>query len=189
MNGLASIMSEKFAALIFILLVPAAYFAYKGTFYVTGKQWYEACYELKQAQNKAGWDQAKTDDPYKAALWSQCERLSQKGIYDAGMVMGGNPEADKGSVALGKSCPNRFSEVPIAGTYYLTSDLIAEDGGPSIIDGFIPAEAVVSRVYKQRWPNCADRRKALGFPKIVEKSKGVFDWETPCKRCESDIKK
>ena len=52
-------MSDGAIALIYIGIAAGGYLAYNGTFYVTGKQWYEACYELKVEQEKAGWSEPK----------------------------------------------------------------------------------------------------------------------------------
>jgi hypothetical protein len=179
-------MGDAWGPILFILLVGCGFLAYNGTFYTTGRQWYENCYELKVEQEKAGLSEPKTTDPYKAAFWKRCELYSRRGIFNAGFVLAGNPERDAGARSLGTSCPSGWSDIPIAGTYYLTVNLLQEQGGPSLLDKFSMAEAMISRVYKTRWPNCASGRIRLGFPKIVEAREGVFDWETPCKRCETD---
>jgi hypothetical protein len=175
--------------LALLIVAGVGFLLYSGTIYTTGRQWFEKCYELKAEQEKAGWSEPKTADPYKAAFWKRCELYSQRGIFSAGFILAGNPEIDAGARALGKSCPSSWSDIPMAGTYYLTLDLIGEQGGPKLLDSFTPAETMISRVYEARWPSCKSARISVGFPKLIETREGVFDWETPCKRCQTDKQK
>ena len=174
--------------MIFVGAAIMAVLAYSGTFSSTGKQWYEGCYEYQVAEEKAGLaSEPQASDPYKAVFWKNCEPTSERGIFKAGFVLAGNPDRDRGSVALGDACPSSWTDVPLGGTHILTLRLLQEQGGPTFTDWFLPADEMIERVYKKRWPYCALKRESLGFPRIVEKTPGNFDWETPCKRCASDI--
>lgn len=181
-------MSEEWAGPVLLLAIGGAVMAYTGVFYTTGKQWYESCYELKIEQEKVGWSEPKTTDAYKAAFWSTCESSSRRGIYAAGLLFSGNPEKDKGALELGSACPSSWRDVPMAGTYFLTIDLVKLKGGPSLLEKFLPAENMISNAYTSRWPKCASERERLGFPKIIEVSPNVFEWAMPCKRCANDVK-
>jgi len=180
-------MKVSWFGLIVVGIAIVAGLAYSGTFYATGKQWYEGCYEYKVEGEKAGiLSEAKTSNPYKAILWKNCEPTSRRGIFKAGHLLAGNPGYDRGAVALGDTCPSSWTDVPLDGTYILTLRLLQEQGGPSFFDRFLPAEEMVGRVYNKRWPYCTSKRESLGFPRIVETTPGNFDWETPCKRCATD---
>jgi hypothetical protein len=48
-----------------------------------------ACYEKKFERLKQRLDEPTTADSRKAIIWSQCERLSNLGIYNAGFVLAG----------------------------------------------------------------------------------------------------
>lgn len=174
----------------FLVLVATAaggYLAYSGTFWATGREWYEVCYALKSEQLRAGWSEVTTSDPYLAARRMSCEPISQRGIFSGGMILAGNPEMDRGSAALGNSCPSGWSDMAIGGTYMTSVAFVAAAGGPSLADRFLPAEWMLNRVYTARWPSCNSERARLGFPRIIEKAPGNFGWETPCQRCETDI--
>jgi hypothetical protein len=176
------------AAFVVLLGSVARVLAYSGFFYVTVSQWCDACYEKKFQHSKqlSPGDEPTTPDSRKAIIWGQCERLSNLGIYNAGLIFGGNPDYDAGAKALGKSCPSSWLEVPLAGSYFLTVNMVRDQGGPSILDRFLPAESMIGRVYQARWPTCVAERIRLGFPKIVEVHPGLFDWQTPCARCATD---
>ena len=181
-------MSEEWVFPVVVLAIGGAALAYTGTLYTTGKQWYEGCYELKVEQEKVGWSEPKTTDAYKAAFWSTCESSSRRGIFAAGLLFSGNPEKDKGVADLGSSCPSSWRDVPMAGTYFLTIDLVKSKGGPSLVEKFLPAETMIGNAYAKRWPMCATERARLGFPKIIEVSPDAYGWATPCKRCANDVK-
>ena len=115
--------------------------------------------------------------------WKRCELYSQGGIYNAGFVLTGTPK-DTEDYALEKVCPSKWGQIPIGGTYYLTLNLLQDQGGPSFLDKFLMAEDMISRTYEAKWPNCSVERIRQGYPKIIETQEGVFDWETPCQRCK-----
>ena len=181
--------SGTIGSFIGIAAVVSVALAYTGTFYVTGRQWYEGCYELRVEQSKVGWAKPQAADAYKAALWAKCEPIVDRAMFASGLLYVGDPSRDLGAAALGSSCPSMWSDMPMVGMYHLAIDLVQTANAPTLLDRFTPAEWMVGRAVTSRWPSCSSERQRLGFPKIVEKSPGRFDWETPCIRCDTDTRK
>jgi hypothetical protein len=202
---------QRVPALVFLLLIvvavgSTAILAYYGLFYETGRQWNEACWAKRaaeKAKDKAanaaaakGIELRPDDfgDPQGAnaqqdAQWRLCELMSRRAIYQAGFIFAGNPEVDRNASTVVQSCPSSWTQVPMAGTYWLTLDLIADQGGTHTLDAFIPAETTIQRAWIKQWPECAAERIRLGYPMIVEKKRGEFDWAEPCIPCEAARKK
>lgn len=148
---------------------------------LTGKEHYEACWERRS--KTVGFNDPKPSTPYQASQWKNCEPVVLRQFYSKGMIFAGNetgPEFDR----IRAVCPNKWSEVPMAGLYYFYIADIEAEGGVGRLFGFLPASASVSSWLSKRWPDCAKVRAAQGFSQIVEKSDGQFGWEKPCPNCK-----
>jgi hypothetical protein len=57
---------------LLLIAIGAGAAAYKGMFYVTGSQYYEACWERRAKENKAKdhTHEAEADNPSQAVLWA-----------------------------------------------------------------------------------------------------------------------
>ena len=170
---------------IVILLLLAAVGAptIAQTFFVTGSQYYEACWELHTKTEH--FEEPKPETPRKAVLWTQCEVIAQRAFFNAGMMFSGNVETSEGN-RLRAACPNRWSDVPRGGLYILTLKLIERGGGPRYFDRWLPASYLLTRVYEANWPSCDHERRRQGFPRIVERKPSVFRCDPPT--CEAHIK-
>jgi hypothetical protein len=163
------------AGVLFAVIV-TGYFAYAGTFYPTGRQYYEVCWQKSNEGN------AHASDPYRDVIWTNCENTAARVIFASGMLAAGEPEddQDKEEIALKAACP---SAPRLDWTKVLEG--IQASGGPNPIDAITPAEWMVGRVVKTLWPNCDEERRKQGYPKIVETKPGEFGWEQPCAPCEA----
>jgi hypothetical protein len=166
---------------LFYLIVAAGAFywlwgEYSASKYLDGKEYYEACWELKA--KRVGFEWPKPSSPYEAGKWKNCEPIARKAIFNNGLVFAGN-EMTFGvhDERLRKVCPDLYAEVPSGGLFYLFVRDTEAQGGLSGIDPFLPATWVVGRWATKRWPMCAAERARLGYTEIVERSDGTFDFE------------
>jgi hypothetical protein len=174
-----------------LILIPFAIItmilAYQGTFYTTGAQWYEACWARSVEVNQKNLliKGPLTSDPYKAVIWANCETESLRGIYGSGMVFSPANDGNIANLALLESCPSA-DRMPIGGTYLLVLELLQKDGGPRLIDKFLPAEKTISATVNRRWPNCQHERDRQNLPRVIETASGrlKFDWQKSCYRCD-----
>lgn len=167
----------KFAALwLLVVAIGGGYLAYTGTFYPTGRQYYEVCWQ----KNDVGKDHA--SDPYQDVIWTNCDNIAARAIFASGMFAPPEPEdeQDKEGMALKAACP----EAPrLASSNVLKG--VQASGGPQLIDIITPAEWMIGRVVKTLWPKCDEVRRKQGYPKIVETSPGEFGWEQECGPCKA----
>lgn len=142
--------------LIFIFLVAA----YHGTLYVTGSQFSAACGERKAKSRALGaLQRPQASNPSQAALWAQCTPMTARTMRDAGFLFGSSAEdAPAEMKALIGYCPDRYADVPafLENLYITAINSIEMAGGPSLIDRVAPAEWLIERVVKYRWPRCTD---------------------------------
>lgn len=179
----------KFVGIALLILVTVAgYLAYSGAFYPTGRQYYEVCWEK--------WDSGETraahaSDPYRDVIWSNCETIARRVIFEAGMILAGSWSAslegraqldrnDADDTALLRACPGEGGDL-----FVMALDHVQRSGGPNIVDAVTPAEWMVGRGLKSIWPDCDAERRKQGYPKMVEKNVGAFDWAQPCAACEA----
>lgn len=165
-------MSGEFLGSLFtlgVLAVGAA--AYDGQFYPTGRHWYESCW----AKSKGG----KASNPYQEARWSTCEPIASRAFFDAGLLFSSGT-GDENAKRLASVCPSAWSDLYFGGNYVLGVKLVQERGGPSPMDGILPAGWLLKRTFAAKWPQCRAEADNQGYPRIVEKSPGVFGWERPC---------
>ena len=83
-----------------------------------------------------------------------------------------------------KCLPSYWRDVPTGGLYFLAVGLVQQQSGPSLFDRFLPAKFMLASAVTQRWPNCSAERKRHGYPRIIEKAPGKFDFEKPCIPCQ-----
>jgi hypothetical protein len=140
--------------------------------YVTGQRYFEACWAKKAATKS--FDEPKASSPAQSVMWKNCEMETERAVYSAGIIFD----------ALPKYCPSSWSDIPMGGAYLMTIDLVEEQGGPRFVDHFLPARVMIQRVWTARWPRCDAERRRQGYPKIVEKTPGNFQWEQPCPKCQ-----
>jgi hypothetical protein len=177
---------------IVVVILVGGYSVYSGAFYITGALYYAACWE-KVAKQQGKFEEPQAPDARTAVLWGQCEPITHRGIYEAGMIFSGRaPEGkeDDKLRRLSTACPSNYSDIPIGGAHILGVKLVAAIGGPRLQEHFTPGEWLAGRAFKARWPDCVDERRRQGYPRIIEES-GSFRWETscePCKKYEADKK-
>jgi len=153
-------------ALVVIAAAVVGYLCYAGTFYVTGKQWFEACYErsIQKEAREFATKEPVSPDPYKQLLWANCETLSGREMFDAGLLFAGGArdDSDDDGRRLLQVCPSTWSDLPMGGTYFLSLKLLQASGGPNWLDRFLPADAMIGRVYTAKWPRCNSERARQG---------------------------
>jgi hypothetical protein len=148
---------------------------------LTGKSYYEACWELRSKTK--GFAEPSPSTPYQAGQWKQCEPVAQYAIYDSGLIFAGT-ETGEAADQLRRFCPDKWSEVPMAGVFYLYVKDTETEGGVKGLYAVLPAKWSIGAWARTRWPHCSEVREKLGFPKIVQKSDGMFSWERPCTACK-----
>jgi hypothetical protein len=149
-------------ALFTVLLlvgIGAGVAAYRGMFYVTGSQYYEACWERRAKEMKAkDFKEAEADNPSQAVLWASCTPIMAEAMDNAGFAIGssaGGAPAD--AKALAGACPDAYTELPFIPFWYTVAvDAIEKNGGPALIDRVAPAGWLIERAFKARWPRCID---------------------------------
>lgn len=148
------------SVLLLIGIGGAGVAAYQGVFYVTGSQYYEACWERRAKENKIGlFEQAEADNPSQAVLWASCTPIVVDSMEKAGFALGSSsPQAPADMKALASACPDQYSELPLFPNYWyrVAVEAIEKNGGPSLIDRVAPAEWLIVRVGKARWPRCIE---------------------------------
>jgi hypothetical protein len=167
-----------------VLIVGAGYWLYTGyeaSGGMTERTYYEACWEMI-AKTK-GFEEPTPSTPYQAGQWKQCGRVALRAMYENGFMFAGR-EAGADSDRLRRACPDMWSEVPMAGPYYLYVKDMEAEGGVSGLEAILPASVSNGRWARKRWPQCDAERKRQGYPKIIEKSDGAFAWEKPCPKCK-----
>jgi hypothetical protein len=146
------------AVLLIIGSVGAA--AYYGTFYVTGSQFYEACWERRAKEKLVGnFNEAEATNSTQAALWASCGRIAGESMDRAGFTFGSSAkEAPTEAKALAGPCPDWYTEAPVRQErfYSVVVDAVEQNGGPSLIDRIAPADWLIQRTLKARWPHCID---------------------------------
>jgi hypothetical protein len=118
--------------------------AYKGMFYVTGSQYYEACWERRAKENKAKdhTHEAEADNPSQAVLWASCTPIMLESMDKAGFAIGSSsPQATEDGKALANACPDRYKDMNLFPNFWydVAVDAIEKNGGPSLIDRVAPA--------------------------------------------------
>lgn len=167
-------------AVVFVVL------ALNGLLYQTGEQWYQSCWQ--KLYSTEGWQEPKPTTPEQAAAWNQCQLLAEKVTYDQGIIFTSYWSEKDLSTSKYKevhlNCPSELEDVPSGGWYIFFVKAIEANGGVEFLDRIMPAENMLQRIVKLKWPHCATARKSLGFPKIIRKN-GTWDWETPCIPCQN----
>jgi hypothetical protein len=171
----------KFAGTAVLLgAVIAGYFAYAGAFYPTGRQYYEVCWDKWHSDEKRT---SYASDPYRDVIWSNCEPIARRVIFEAGMIFGVTADLDDDDdaddLALWRACPKTGDTL-----FIMTLDRLQANGGLNITDAVTPVEWMVGRVVRTIWPDCDAERRKQGYPKMVERN-GRFDWAQKCTQCEA----
>jgi hypothetical protein len=100
--------------------------------------------------------------------------------------MTGNPEnaVTQKIKDVYKSCPSAWSDLAVGyGEYGLAVDMIEKRGGSRFIDSFIPPHSLIQLVYLDRWPDCSKKRAEAGYPRLVKRPSGVWEFESDCEPC------
>lgn len=176
-----------FGVFVFVACVVSAvgYLAHSGTFFITGAQWYEACWE--QSRASAGFTIPVAPDPQTDIVWASCEPTAWRGVAAAGVMFAPRAfdELDTVAIALDAACPSVWSDLPVGGVYFLAVNVVRDQGGPSLLDGFLPAVALVARTFEAEWPECDAERQRQGFPRLEVRSDGSLGLAGPCPVCEA----
>jgi len=147
---------------------------------MSGKAFYESCWEYKKKPGPLG-DEPKPSNPSQAAQWNNCEPVVERGMYAQGIIFVG-AESGEDFDRLRKVCPH--AGFPLAGLSYWYVEDTEAAGGLSTLNAFLPATWSVENWAGKRWPNCSRERERQGYPKIIEKAPGVFEWKKPCPKCK-----
>jgi hypothetical protein len=172
-----TLQMEKFrgsALLVVILLfigIGAGAAAYHGMFYVTGSQFYEACWQRRAKEKAEPLKEAEADNPSQAVLWASCTPIMAESMDNAGFVIASSaPQAPEDAKVLASVCPDRM-KMPVVPNYWfvVAVEAIEKNGGPSLIDRVAPAGWLIERAMKARWPRCIDAAR----PYIAKARKDV----------------
>lgn len=156
------------------LAAGGGYLAYIGAFYPTGRQYYEVCWEKKNAK------QSHASDAFQDVIWTNCEPIAARVIFALGMFYPPENDKAKDAIALRAMCP----EEPLYSSSNII-DAVRASGGPTLVDTITPAEWMIGRIAKALWPKCDEGRQRLGYPKIAETKPGEFGWAEVCAPCEA----
>ena len=148
------------AVLLLIGIGSAGVAAYRGVFYVTGSQFYDACWERRVKEKKSeAVKEVEANNPSQAALWASCSPVVLDTKDNAGFALGSSaPNATADEKVLASVCPDVHTEMPMLldNWYALVVEEVEKTGGPSLIDRVAPAEWLVERGARARWPRCID---------------------------------
>ena len=150
-------------------------------FYQTGQDWFETCWKVANTKD------AKPTTSDEAVKWAKCDGTANEAVYGAGFVMAGRPlEGVPETIkAVYAACPSAWSDLSIfSGEYRMAVSLIEKNGGPAVLDRFLPATYIIEYAYRSRWPDCSKRRQEAGYPKIVRKSDGAWGFDGECEPCK-----
>jgi hypothetical protein len=131
--------------------------AYSGTFYTTGKEFYEGCWHRKTKDE--AWKNAVAATPTEAALWASCSPMVMDTMISIGFeISSSSDKAPPEIKALVGFCPNAFSELPMGRDrlYLPVIEIIEKTGGPSATENLAPASWIIQRALIDRWPRCSD---------------------------------
>ena len=160
MRSFLAMLAMPTVLFLLLLMGGAGTAAAQGAFYVTGSQFYEACWQRHAKEKKeGGFKDVEADNPSQAALWARCTPLVAETMDKIGFAIGDSrPNASAEARALAPDCPNAFTELPLAidRLYFLVIEAIEKLGGPTTVEGFAPAGWVIERALKARWPRCID---------------------------------
>jgi hypothetical protein len=152
-----------------------------NVFYQTGQEWFETCWKVKNIKD------FKPENALEAVKWAKCEATAENAVYSAGLVTLGSAPAglpDK-IKAVFETCPSEwFGIASPDGLDGRALQHLERSGGPSLMDGLLPASFMISRVYRTLYPNCAEKREAAGFPKMTKKPNGSWEFESDCEPCK-----
>ncbi len=147
-------------AVLLLVGIGAGAAAYSGVFYVTGSQFYEACWQRRAKENiVGGFKDVEADNPSQALLWASCTPIMGESMDNAGFALGSSsPQATEDAQALASACPDAYKEMPVFPKFWYTVvvDAIEKNGGPSLVDHVAPATWLIERAMKARWPRCID---------------------------------
>ncbi|MCO8590314.1 hypothetical protein [Burkholderia multivorans] len=154
----------------------------KGWFYETGAQWFDSCWAQVHANGRSA------STPEEAVTWAQCEPIAQKAVYGAGYIFSGLPEkaTTPQLKAIGTACPSNWTDMPLGGMGVLAVDLVEKQGGPQLLDRFLPANHLIVHAFEKQWPQCPSVRVSNGFPKVVQQADGAWKFESHCIPCEAE---
>jgi hypothetical protein len=144
-----------FLIILLLIGIATSVAVYDGMFYVTGSQYYKACWERRAKEEK----NPKADNPSQPALWNRCTYIMLGSMNDAGFIIASSAaEADADAKALASVCPDAYKDFPPfpEDWYRVAVDAIEKTGGPTLIDRVAPAGRLIERAAKARWPRCID---------------------------------
>jgi hypothetical protein len=156
----STLVTASFLIIPLLLIVIFLVAAYHGTLYVTGSQFYDACSERKaRARALGALEMPQASNSSQATLWAQCTPITTRTMREAGFLFSSSAENAPAEMKdLIGYCPDRYTEVPafVENFYIMAISSIEMAGGPSLIDRVAPAEWLIERVVKYRWPRCRD---------------------------------
>jgi hypothetical protein len=141
--------------LVILFFISGITSAYSGTFYTTGKEFYEGCWQRKAKDEP--WKNAVAATPSEAALWAKCSPMVAETMDSIGFaISSSNENAPADIKALVGFCPNQWSELPMARDrlYIPIIETIERMGGPSATENLAPASWIIERALVARWPRC-----------------------------------
>ena len=150
-------------------------------FYQTGQDWFETCWKVRNTKD------LKPENASEAVKWAKCRSSAENAVYSAGFVTVGSAPAELPDKikAVFETCPNEwFGVADLDGLDGRALQHLERSGGPSVMDGLLPASSMISRVYRTLYPNCVEKREAAGFPKMTKKPNGNWDFESDCEPCK-----
>ena len=108
-------------ALLLLLAIGAGcwlYTDYQASGSLTGKTYYEACWEQKNKTK--GFTEPTPSTPYQAGQWKQCEPVARRTLFANGLIFAGlaKDEKDEDGIRLRQACPDAWNEVPMAGLFF-----------------------------------------------------------------------
>jgi hypothetical protein len=132
--------------LVILFLISGITSAYSGTFYTTGKEFYEGCWQRKTKDE--AWKNAVAATPSEAAVWARCSPMVAETMDSIGFaISSSNENAPADMKALVGFCPNQWSELPMAldRLYVPIIETIEGMGGPSVTENLAPASWIIQR--------------------------------------------
>ncbi|MEB2319693.1 MAG: hypothetical protein OZ935_13670 [Pseudomonadota bacterium] len=164
-------MHIALALLSLLIALPSASFG------MTGKEWYEACSELEVATP----EQRANASPERKVKYRMCQIEASRAFCDIGF------EGDLGDVyaemtesqkeqfnnKIMQACPTVWS-MPGNRPHVAIVRELEKNGGPGLIEGWLPASRMLREALRRRWPSCEALKSRYGL--VVEPEECLDSW-------------
>lgn len=128
------------------------------SFCMTGKEWYEACSELLVATP----EQRKNAAPEKKVKYRACQIEANRAWCDSNLEGDVTGLGELQKKQLSQACPTLWS-MPFGGPFVVIVVELEKNGGPALVEKWLPASHMLKEALRRRWPACSQARWSLNL--------------------------